>query len=243
MSSLIVTILAAGEGKRMRSEIPKVLHLFCGKPMLVWIIETARSLGPEKIIIVTGRHHTQIIKTLAKWIDSFGILFVEQREPIGTGNAVMCCIDHYTPESKVLILNGDMPLITASLLDSFIRYYEKTDCVVLTAILSNPHGYGRILYENGSFIGIVEEKDCTEEQKRIHEINSGIYLVSGNVLQTFLPKITNDNAQGEYYLTDIVKWIRSSPSPFCSTYLIDESENFCIRGINTPEELLELSNF
>lgn len=243
MSSIIVTILAAGEGKRMRSEIPKVLHLFCGKPMLVWIIETARTLCPEKIIIVTGRHHKQIIKTLAKWMDSFGIVFVEQPEPIGTGNAVMCCLDHYITESKVLILNGDMPLITASLLDSFIRYYANTDCVVLTAILSNPHGYGRILYENGSFAGIIEEKDCTEEQRKIHEINSGIYLISGNVLQTFLPKITNDNAQGEYYLTDIVKWIRTSSSHFCSTYLIDESENFCIRGINTPEELLELSNF
>jgi UDP-N-acetylglucosamine diphosphorylase/glucosamine-1-phosphate N-acetyltransferase len=237
MDNLVVTILAGGQGKRMRSDIPKVLHLFKEKPMLARIIETVRELNPKKIIIITGKFHQLIIQTLSKYIDVFGLVFVKQPEALGTGNAIKCCLDEYDSNDKVLILNGDTPLITSTILQGFIED-SRGSCNVLTARFENPFGYGRIIYDkDGDFIGIIEEKDCSEVQKTINVINGGIYYIDGFILKQFVPLISNNNVQKEYYLTDIVKIVKNKSWNVIDTVLLDESETRYISGVNTPEEL------
>ena len=233
---LVVIILAAGEGKRMRSDLTKVLHLCGGKPMLVRVIETARGLNPDKIIVVTGRHHVEIKNTVEQW-NHTDIVYINQLIPMGTGHAVQYCLREISHEDQVFILNGDIPLIQKELLQKLVN--KDT---IITAKIENPHGYGRIVYDSGHFVSIVEEKDCTQEQRKIREINSGIYLFSGKSLHSFLPKITNKNKQSEYYLTDIVNIAIESGSPV-HTYVLDEKDNYQIKGANTPEELNELHQY
>jgi bifunctional N-acetylglucosamine-1-phosphate-uridyltransferase/glucosamine-1-phosphate-acetyltransferase GlmU-like protein len=192
------------------------------------------------LVIVTGRHHKTIIQTLGIWIDVFGISFVEQPQPIGTGHAVNCCKQQFEANDRVLILNGDMPLIQSQLLENFVNELSLVDGLVLTARLENPHGYGRIIYDKNEFTQIVEEKDCTEEQKGISIINSGLYYIDANLLLKYVPMIENKNAQHEYYLTDIVKIIKNHEKISIKTHLISEEENKYISGVNTPEELTAL---
>jgi bifunctional UDP-N-acetylglucosamine pyrophosphorylase/glucosamine-1-phosphate N-acetyltransferase len=240
-SQLTITILAAGEGKRMRSNIPKVLHLFKGKPMLVRVIETALCLKPNKLIVVTGKYHNLIKETLSKYINIENILFVKQTAPLGTGHAVRECLPYYSSNEWVLILNGDMPLINQRILENFL----KTHCYmcILVAMFSNPKGYGRIVYnEMGEFTEIVEEKDCDFEQSFINVVNSGIYFINSQLLLRYITNIDNNNAQNEYYLTDIVKIIRQNEKFSIGTFLIDKNENKYISGVNTPEELEVLEN-
>jgi bifunctional N-acetylglucosamine-1-phosphate-uridyltransferase/glucosamine-1-phosphate-acetyltransferase GlmU-like protein len=209
--------------------------------MIVRVIQTAISINADKIVIVTGKHKVAIMNTVQSHIDDQKIVYVEQPVPIGTGHAVRCCASEFTSEDRVLILNGDMPLIKPSLLQQVVE--DKNQNIIISAYVTDPHGYGRILYDNyDRFIGIIEEKDCTEEQRKIKEINSGVYLFSGKVLHNFLPKIKNENNQKEYYLTDIVK-IAKEEECNIYTYLIDYSNNYQIMGVNTPEELQELSKF
>jgi len=237
--NLIITILAAGDGKRMNSVIPKVLHLFNNKPMLVRIIETALSLNPHKIFIITGKHDKLIRDTLIKYIDINKVWFVNQSEPIGTGNAIKICLPLYEYNSQVLILNGDMPLITKTILGKFID--TSSQAKILVAKFEEATGYGRIMYnEKHELDEIVEEKDCTNEQRKVNIINSGIYLINSILLKKFVPLIENNNAQSEYYLTDIVKLIKKNTDIPIDTYLIDENENKYISGINTPTELANL---
>jgi bifunctional UDP-N-acetylglucosamine pyrophosphorylase/glucosamine-1-phosphate N-acetyltransferase len=235
---LTAIILAAGEGKRMRSELPKVLHLIGGKPMLVRVIETVRMVNPEKIVVVTGKHHQQIIQTLSKWMDIFGIVFVEQSPALGTGHAVLCCLDQFTKEDRVLILNGDMPLLRPAVLRILLSHERNR---VMTTKLENPTGYGRALYDSrGEFRGIVEERDCQEDEREIREVNTGVYVFSGEVLHKCLPLLTNDNSQNEYYLTDVVHHALASGYSI-DTYMTMDSTS--TRGANTPEELAELEKY
>jgi len=238
---LTITILAAGEGKRMRSSIPKVLHLFRGKPMLVRIIETAIELKANKIIIITGKYDELIRDTIKKYMENNidNLIFVRQSSPLGTGDAIKSCLYAYTEEDKVLILNGDMPLINKNILQKFINNDEQMS--ILVAKFSNPHGYGRIILDkDGEFIEIVEEKDCSEKEKKIDIINSGLYYVDAKLLIKYVPMIENNNTQKEYYLTDIVKIVKKNEAISIKTYLLDEDDNIYICGINTPEELAAL---
>jgi bifunctional UDP-N-acetylglucosamine pyrophosphorylase/glucosamine-1-phosphate N-acetyltransferase len=224
----------------MRSDIPKVLHLFKEKPMLARIIETVRELNPKKTIIITGKFHQLIIQTLSKYIDVFGLVFVKQPEPLGTGDAIKCCLDEYDSDDKVLILNGDTPLITSTILQRFIEG-SRGSCTVLTARFENPFGYGRIIYDkDGDFTGIIEEKDCSYIQQTINIINAGIYYINGFILKDFIPMISNNNFQKEFYLTDIVKTVKDKSWNVIDTVLLDESDNRYISGVNTPEELESL---
>jgi UDP-N-acetylglucosamine diphosphorylase/glucosamine-1-phosphate N-acetyltransferase len=238
-NNLVITILAGGEGKRMNSNIPKVLHLFNGKPMLVKIIEKSLLLKPSKIIIVTGKYNDLIQNTLSQYIDITPIIFVQQKTPLGTGHAIKCCLDYYKPEQKILILNGDMPLINKEVLEQFINS-KQTNFNILVAQFSNPTGYGRIIYENNDFMEIIEEKDCNEEQKTINVVNSGLYYIASELLREFIPMITNENKQNEYYLTDIVKIIKSKTNHTIDTFLIDVNDNKYISGVNTQAELKDL---
>jgi len=238
-NKLIVTILAAGEGKRMNSDIPKVLHMFKDKPMLARIVQTALSLNPQKIIIVTGKHHELIRDTLKRYIDINSVHFVNQQVPTGTGDAIKICLPLYHSDSLSLILNGDMPLINKKLLEKFIENSYQAN--ILVANFENPTGYGRIVYDsNKEFTEIVEEKDCTEEQRKITIINSGIYLIDSKLLKKYIPMIDKNNVQGEYYLTDIVKLIKHNTNISIDTYLIEKDENKFISGVNTQLELTKL---
>jgi len=240
-NDLVITIMAAGEGKRMNSTLPKVLHMFKEKPMLVRIIETSLSLNPEKIIVITGKHDILIKKTLELYLNTSKIIFVNQTDPKGTGDAIKYCLPFYETGNKVLILNGDMPLINEKLLQRFIANDNKAS--ILVAKFENSKGYGRIVYnELGDFAEIVEEKDCSDEQRNIQIINSGVYFIDGDLLQQFIPMIKSDNVQNEYYLTDIVKLIKQNTPFSVKTYLLDESENKYISGVNTAEELAHLEN-
>lgn len=238
MSNLVVTILAAGEGKRMNSDIPKVLHLFHNKPMLVHIIETTMSLMPKRIIVITGKYDELIKTTLSKYINIDNIMFVIQNQPIGTGDAIKSCLSSYNDGEKILILNGDMPNITKELLKKFIDH--NYPFIILVAKLANPSGYGRIVYNNNIFMEIVEEKDCTESQRAIDIVNSGVYLINSELLQLYIPIITNKNKQKEYYLTDIVNLANQNMN--IKTFLINDNENKYIQGVNTQDELRSLEN-
>uniref|UniRef100_A0A6C0B8F5 UDP-N-acetylglucosamine diphosphorylase n=1 Tax=viral metagenome TaxID=1070528 RepID=A0A6C0B8F5_9ZZZZ len=238
MNSLTVTILAGGEGKRMQSSLPKVLHLFKGKPMLVRIVETVRQLEPTKIIIVTGKFHDIIQACLLKYIRINDITFVQQPEPKGTGHAILCCLPDYKDAEKVLIVNGDMPLMNYETLKKIVE--QDSDISVLTANFENPTGYGRaIINKRGDLLQIIEEKDCSDSEKSITLINTGIYCIHSIYLNEFIPKIDNENAQQEYYLTDIIKLLKNRFIPV-KTIQLEKNENIYVSGVNTKNELTQL---
>jgi bifunctional UDP-N-acetylglucosamine pyrophosphorylase/glucosamine-1-phosphate N-acetyltransferase len=254
MKNLTVTIMAAGEGKRMNSIIPKVLHNFNGVPMLIRIILESIKLSAKKIIIITGKYDSLIKSEIKSYFDKNNIsfydklIFIQQTVPNGTGGAIHSTLHTYSDSEDVLILNGDMPLLQADLLQNFMLTYSHAK--LLVAQLDNPYGYGRILYEDDNnenskkFIGIKEEKDCSPLEKEIQIINAGIYLFHSTVLKKYIPLITNDNAQNEYYLTDIVKVIRANSNIDIDTYHVEDSLKYQIQGVNTQKELHDLeTNF
>lgn len=196
-----VVILAAGQGTRMRSSLPKVLHPLAGKPMLQHVIDVAHAISPRVSPIVIYGHQGERLK---KSLSDMGVEWVEQKEQAGTGHALLQALPSIKADS-VLVLYGDVPLISEATLKKLIDATPDGDIGMLTAELANPKGYGRILRDKkANIIGIVEEKDATEEQRKICEINPGIYLVPAALLKKWLPTIKNDNAQKEYYLTDII---------------------------------------
>lgn len=249
---LVITIMAAGEGKRMNSDIPKVLHHFKGIPMLIRIILESLKINPSKIIIITGKYDELIKSTVFTYFNNDKnnkynknnndcinkLTFVKQVIPNGTGDAIKSVLGYYNDDEKVLILNGDMPLIKSDLLRKFIDFESN----LLIAQLDNPFGYGRIIKdENNKFIAIREQKDCNTEEKEIKEVNVGIYLFNGNILKKYIPMIENNNAQKEYYLTDIIEILRTNENQMeIKTYLINRDDTYMICGVNTKEELEEL---
>lgn len=242
MKNLIITIMAAGEGKRMKSNIPKVLHLFDGNPMLVRIIKESVQLNPVKIIVITGKYDLLIKETLFNYLEEAlldKIVYIQQKDPQGTADAIKYTLDEYSDEDNVLILNGDMPLITYKTLDNFILENGN----LLIAEIENPFGYGRIITENttnNKIIKIIEQKDCTEDEKKINLVNVGIYFFSGKLLKNYIPLIQNNNAQKEYYLTDLISIIKNNSENNIIYKLIEKKNNYQILGVNTKEELIEL---
>lgn len=229
---LKVLILAAGKGTRMKSEKPKVLFEVAGKPMIDYVVGTANSLNPEEIIVVVG-NQAEVVKQHLQLHPSNGkIKFVLQKEQKGTGHAVLCAEEFLNYEGEVLILCGDMPLIKSETLKNFFEN-AKDPVSVITVRLHNPTGYGRIVRgPDRRIIKIVEEKDASEKEKSIKEINTGVYLCNTKELLTRLKNIKNNNAQGEYYLTDIAN---EGAEIFESK---DETEFI---GINNKTELAKAS--
>lgn len=254
MSNLVVTIMAAGEGKRMNSDIPKILHKFNSIPMLIRIIIETYKLLPNKIIVITGKYDQLIKQTVNEYFSNDNrdmlndIFFVRQDVPNGTGGAIKSTLQYYNDNDNVLILNGDMPLISYNLLNKFINKnvddtidVDNSDiCKLLVAKLDNPFGYGRILYKSDEFVGIKEEKECSEVEKKIDIINVGIYYFNGKLLKKYIPLINNNNSQNEYYLTDIIKIMREFSDVTMETYLVEEELKYQIMGVNTQEELKKL---
>ncbi|MDO4223475.1 MAG: bifunctional UDP-N-acetylglucosamine diphosphorylase/glucosamine-1-phosphate N-acetyltransferase GlmU [Acinetobacter sp.] len=197
--SLNVIIMAAGKGTRMKSAKPKVLQPLAGKPLLQHVLNTAKKINSQKNIIVYGFEGQQVKDAFAhETID-----WVEQAEQLGTGHAVQMALPVLPTTGKSLILSGDVPLIGADTLQKLAD--SDSPFAMLTMNLANPFGLGRIIRKDGKVIAIVEEKDATDPQKQITEINSGVYCVANEILHNYLKKLDNNNAQGEYYLTDIVK--------------------------------------
>ena len=201
---LNVTILAAGQGKRMRSDLPKVLHPIAGKPMLGHVIDTARQLGMVKICVVYGHGGEQVREALS----AADLSWAGQESQLGTGHAVLQALPELqkvgTGKTATLVLYGDVPLIRASTLQRLIDAAGDNKLALLTAYLDDPHGYGRIVRVDNKVIRIVEEKDADDAERAIQEINTGILVAPTDALARWLPQLGNRNAQGEYYLTDIV---------------------------------------
>lgn len=198
--TLSTVILAAGKGTRMRSKLPKVLHPVAGRPMVQHVIDNAKALGARETHLVYGHGGEQLKEQLAH----NEINWVLQAEQLGTGHAVAVAKEHFADDETILILYGDVPLTKQDTLQRLLDVTPKRGLAVLTVVLENPMGYGRMIRENGKLVGIVEQKDATPEQLNIKEINTGIMAVNGGLLKSWLGKLSNNNAQGEYYLTDIV---------------------------------------
>ena len=234
MSELGVILLAAGQGTRMKSEIPKVLHPLGGKPLFLHALEAARRLDPTIVAIVVGHGAAAVQKAHP----SIGVTWVTQERQLGTGHAVLCAKDAYEAfTGEVLILSGDVPLIREQTLRAMLEHHRSRSAVLtlLTAQLEQPKGYGRILRDGpGAIAGIVEEKDATTEQRKTREVNAGIYVASAPFLFAALNGVKNHNQQGEYYLPDIVG-IGLAQRRTIETVTVEDPRE--MMGINSREEL------
>ena len=228
-------ILAAGMGTRMKSKMPKVLHKVCGKPLSKWVIDASEAAGADKVCAVVG-HKAETVKEVLGDVCEFAL----QAEQKGTGHAVMQAIDVIkNSKGEVVILNGDTPLITAETINKAIEYHKNNgnQATVITAILDDATGYGRIVRDNdGSVLKIVEQKDASKEEKKINEVNSGMYVFDAQSLVYALDKITPNNAHGEYYLTDTLEILLSAGKKIGGYAISDNDE---IRGINDRVQLNE----
>lgn len=228
-----IVILAAGQGKRMHSNLPKVLHPIAGKPLAQHVIETARRLDPEKLIVVYG-HGGEIVRAMLQADD---IAWAEQAQQLGTGHAVAQAVPQLGAAGKTLVLYGDVPLTSVTTLKRLLQA-GKDGLSVLTVNLDNPTGYGRIVRDAaGNVVSIVEEKDATAEQKCIREVNTGIMAIPTARLGDWLGQLRNDNAQGEYYLTDIVALAVAEGMPVHTAQPEGEWE---VLGVNSKVQLAEL---
>ncbi|MBH3439706.1 bifunctional UDP-N-acetylglucosamine diphosphorylase/glucosamine-1-phosphate N-acetyltransferase GlmU [Pseudomonas luteola] len=231
--SLEIVILAAGQGTRMRSALPKVLHPIAGKAMLGHVIDRARELTPQKIHVVIG-HGAETVKQRLAADD---LNFVVQQEQLGTGHAVAQALPHLSAE-RVLILYGDVPLIETSTLERLLEQVSAQQLALLTVELADPTGYGRILRDNrGEVYAIVEHKDADATQKTIREGNTGILAVPGERLGEWLGRLSNSNAQGEYYLTDVIAMAVSDGLRVATAQPDDAME---VQGANDRKQLADL---
>ncbi len=198
--SLDVVILAAGQGTRMRSQLPKVLHRLAGKPMVSHVLDTARRLEADRMHVVVGHGADRVRQALG----DFAVRFALQAEQKGTGHAVAQALDGLG-KGKVLVLYGDVPLIRRETLSVLLDQVTETRMGLLTVTLDDPNGYGRILRNDaGEVVAIVEQKDASERELAVRECNTGIMAMTAAQLQRWLPRLSADNAQGEYYLTDVI---------------------------------------
>lgn len=233
--AVVAVILAAGKGTRMKSDLPKVLHKVGGKPMVEHVLQAAAAAGADKKVVIIG-HGAEAVR---EYIGA-GAEFAVQEPQLGTGHAVMqaeTALKNF--QGTALILCGDTPLLDGAELRKFVLAHQQSGAAasVMTALLDDPTGYGRILRDaEGNVAGIVEQKDATEEQKRIKEINTGIYCLECPELFAVLKTLSNDNAQGEYYLTDVLGKLREAGKKVAGTVIEDGA---MIMGVNSRRQLAE----
>ncbi|WP_417565463.1 bifunctional UDP-N-acetylglucosamine diphosphorylase/glucosamine-1-phosphate N-acetyltransferase GlmU [Marinobacter sp.] len=237
MSPLHVVILAAGQGSRMKSALPKVLHPVAGRPMLHHVIATAKQLGAEKIHAVIGHGAEKVRETTTEAT----VNWVTQNEQLGTGHAVAQALPDLPDEARVLVLYGDVPLTRHDTLNALVGTLDDNTLGLLTVTMDNPHGYGRIVRNpDGNVVAIVEQKDATPEQLAIREVNTGILAVSAKHLKAWLPALSNGNAQGEYYLTDIIAMAVEQGMRVSVSQPDDPYE---VQGVNNRLQLAELERW
>ena len=226
-------ILAAGEGTRMKSSIPKVLHEVLGVPMVEYVVRAAREAGCGRVVVVTGHGAEQVEARLGE------VTCVRQDRQLGTGHAVMCARDAVDPHGSLVVLAGDTPLMTADTIAGLIAMRESSGAAaaVLTAVMPDPHGYGRVVRDrDGSMERIVEHKDCSADEHCIAEINTGTYCFDAGVLFAHLDRLGTDNAQGEYYLTDMIAVFAEEGLTVAAVQTDDPIETM---GVNSRVQLAE----
>lgn len=231
---MLSIILAAGMGSRMKSNIPKVLHKVNGKPMLQKIMETTSNFGD--ILLVLGHKKEEIIQKFPN------VDYIFQKEQLGTAHAIKIAKEKFSTYDSILVAYGDGPLLSTKTIEQMIKKFknENLDCLTLTCLLDNPTGYGRILKnENGKVVDIIEEKEATDDIKKIAEINVGVYIFKTNSLLDIIDKIDNNNTKNEYYLTDAIKLLNNHGYICDSIQLSDKNE---MLGINSKSQLAQVSN-
>jgi UDP-N-acetylglucosamine diphosphorylase/glucosamine-1-phosphate N-acetyltransferase len=237
MTPPAVVVLAAGLGKRMKSDLPKVLHAFAGATIIDFVLDTVAALSPDRTVVVVGHQAERVRDKLA----NRPVRFALQSPQLGTGHAVMQCegeLNGFT--GTVLVLVGDVPLLRASTLSNMLRAHTESACActVLTAEFADPAGYGRIVRgADGGVEAIVEHKDATQAQRAIREINSGILAFESGDLWEFIHRLSRGNAQSEYYLTDLVGLLRAAGRKVAAYCVGDPWE---VTGINSSEQLHQL---
>ena len=238
---LDIVIMAAGKGTRMQSRIPKVLQRLAGRPLLGHVLDLAAQLQPRQVVAITGHGATEVEAASASLVGPeapFDLQFARQEPQLGTGHAVQQALPHLAGDGLVVVLSGDVPLTQADTLRALLAASQGTQLALLTVRLPNPTGYGRILRsEAGAVQGIVEHKDASEAQRRIDEVYSGILAVPARLLSGWLARLNNHNAQGEYYLTDIVAMAVHDGVPVVA-HCIDDALQ--VEGVNSPQQLAAL---
>ena len=230
---LEVIILAAGQGSRMQSSLPKVLHTLAGQPLVVHVLQAARALNAERIHVVVGQGAEAVEAT----VRAPDVQCHLQAEQLGTGHAVQQAMGACDPTSTVLVLFGDVPLITKKALQSVTAAVDQ-GIAMLSATLDNPSGYGRVVRDDkGAFVAVVEEKDATSEQRSLQEINTGVLAASAERLSAWLNRVDNRNAQSEYYLPDVLGLAREDGMPVT---VVCSDNDFDTQGVNTPQQLEQL---
>jgi|TARA_B110001469_G_C9644087_1_gene324804 bifunctional UDP-N-acetylglucosamine pyrophosphorylase / glucosamine-1-phosphate N-acetyltransferase len=240
MRNLTVLVLAGGLGKRMKSTIPKVLHKINDKSILSNILIKVNKLENVFIKVVVGKYHQLIKETLKDEIPNIesNLEYIFQEYSLGTGHALLCSIPNLrTLNGNILILNGDAPLITISTLTNMINTFNQNSIysgLIASITPDSPKGYGRLYCHDDTVLKIVEEKDCTEEQREIKNVNAGIYLFDNNTLMKYLNKLNNKNAQKEYYLTDMIEILGNYQHKILKYHIENPNE---LININNPEQL------
>jgi bifunctional UDP-N-acetylglucosamine pyrophosphorylase/glucosamine-1-phosphate N-acetyltransferase len=232
--SVQVVILAAGQGKRMKSALPKVLHTLAGDSLIGHVIKTAQTVSTKSPIIIYG-HQGDVLKNALAQID---LQWAHQDKQLGTAHAVQQALPFVNPQDRILVLCGDVPLISSTTLKQLIADTPENDIGMVTVHITNPHGYGRIIRNaQHQVVGIVEEKDATDQERQINEINSGIYLIPAKVLTEALPTFKNHNAQGEYYLTDIIAY---AVNQHMTIHTVEPKMTDEVQGVNDRIQLAQL---
>lgn len=242
--TLDVLILAAGLGTRMRSNLAKVLHKLDGRPLINHVCRTATALAPRKVYVVIGHQGEEVKQAVLEELDTEHAAFVWQQQQLGTGDAVNAAREFLADEdSTLLVLSGDVPMIRAETLAALVQQHRAhrgrgAACTILTVKFEDPTGYGRIVRdEAGLFDKIVEQKDASEEERKIREINSGIYCFNTRKLFEGLSKVENNNSQGEYYLTDVPSLLRQDGEDVA---IYHHNDSYEIEGINNRVQLADL---
>ncbi|MFE8152415.1 bifunctional UDP-N-acetylglucosamine diphosphorylase/glucosamine-1-phosphate N-acetyltransferase GlmU [Brenneria goodwinii] len=232
-SAMSVVILAAGKGSRMYSDLPKVLHPLAGKPMVQHVIDAAMTIGAQHVHLVYGHGGDLLKSTLC----DPALNWVLQAEQLGTGHAMQQAAPYFADDEDILMLYGDVPLISPATLQRLLHAKPQDGIGLLTVKLDNPSGYGRIVRENCEVVGIVEHKDASDEQRRINEINTGILVAGGKDLKRWLSQLNNDNSQGEYYITDIIAMAAAEGRRVAAVHPERLSE---VEGVNNRLQLSSL---
>jgi bifunctional UDP-N-acetylglucosamine pyrophosphorylase/glucosamine-1-phosphate N-acetyltransferase/UDP-N-acetylglucosamine pyrophosphorylase len=235
MHHRMAIVLAAGKGTRMDSDLPKVLVPALGRPMIEYVLDALERSGVERVAVVIGYRADEVRKTLAH---RQGLVFVEQRQQLGTGHAVMVCREELAGrEGPVLIVTGDSPLLQVSSVETLLERFEqlRPGCILGTLHKDNPKGLGRIVRDKrGEFLGIVEEKDATPEQRAVTEVNMSTYVFDCPDLVYSLDRLKNDNAPKEYYLTDVPGILRAAGKKVLALSVLKSCEAL---SVNTMGEL------
>jgi bifunctional UDP-N-acetylglucosamine pyrophosphorylase / glucosamine-1-phosphate N-acetyltransferase len=238
MANISAIVLAAGMGTRMKSDLVKVMHRVAGAPMIAWPVGAAFEAGVERCVVVVGHQAEKVRESFGAAVDR--ISFALQSAPLGTGHAVRCALPELEPgAATVLILCGDTPLLTAATLKAMLKAHGDSGAAVtvMTAEFANPFGYGRIVKgSDGSISAITEEKDASPEERQIREVNAGVYCVERSFLEEAAAGLNNDNAQGEYYLTDVVRQATARGLK-CLSFPVADAEE--ISGVNDRVQLAE----